>query len=263
MKSRILILVIFIMILSTVSVVAFEAKDLDSYGQTPVAISWRESDTIYIALVNSSSSRQSYTLEVYDTQRRTTLIRAEVLVPSRSVLIEALNPRETGKARFPIEEVTIYSGYRSRTIKIQDNPYFTVDNYVVPANSNIKVGVDFIGIRGNNTAGRLEVDPDYRMYVGNRTGSISIDFEGGYSYKYRNTIEYRPPFMELSMRTPSIYGTDLLTFGVTHYPEGTWRSSYLYGPVLLVYGTDYRVINNTNSPLSSTSTNEDSGWVIR
>lgn len=244
MKSKVIGLVLLWCFTLSLSVGAFDAKDIASYGQTPMAIAWKEGDSIVIAIVNNTSYRQNYTFEVYDTQRRTTLVKSDHLVPASSVLIEALNPRETGKAKFPIEEVTIYSGYRSRTIKIQDNPYFTVDNYVVPANSNIRVGVDFIGIRGNSTSGRLEVDPDFQMYVSSRTGAIAIDFEGGYTYRHRNTIEYRPPFMELTMRTPFIYGVDILTFGITQFPEGTWRSTYLYGPAFLVYGNDYRVIDN-------------------
>lgn len=263
MKRKILGLLLFMFLLTTVSVAAFEAADLASYGQTPVAISWRQNDTIFVALVNSASYRQVYTLEVYDTQRRVTLSRSEISIPSRSILIETLNPKETGKARFPIEEVTVYSGYRSRTIKIQDNPYFTVTNYVVPANSNIKVGVDFVGIRGNNATGRLEVDSDYQMYANSRTGSISIDFEGGYTYRYRNTIEYRPPFMELTMRTPFIYGADLLTFGITHYPEGTWRSNYIYAPVFLVYGSDYRLIDNSYSYSTTSQETTDTQWSTR
>lgn len=253
MKRKILGLCLLVFVLATVSGAAFESGDVASYGQLPMAIAWRENNEIYVALVNDTSYREMYTLEVYDTQRRANLVRAEISVPSKSVLIEKLNPKETGKARFPIEEVTIYSGYRSRTIKIQDHPYFKTGDYIVPANTNIAVEVDFVGLQGNSRAGRLEVDSVYTLYSSNRTGAIDVEFEGGYSFRWRTIIDYRPPHMKLTMRTPFIYGVDLLTFGITHEPEGTWISNYVYGPVLLVYGSDYRVIDNTGSPASSSS----------
>lgn len=248
MKKRLFIIGVLILLLSSLPVSAFEPKDIYSYGETPLAIAWWEDNEIYVALANESSSRQSYTVEVYDTQRNTVLDRIETFVPSKTILVETLKPRTTGKASFPIEEVTIYSGYRGRTIRIQEHEWFTVDNYLVPLNTNIEVAVDLTGIRGNGRSGRLIVDNEYTLSNTSRAGQITVKYDPGISYTHRNIIEYRPAYLTLSMRTPYVSGVNILSFGLSHSLQGSWRSDYIYGPVFMVYGNDMRVIDGYYQP---------------
>lgn len=148
MKAKTVSLIMLLCLIISFPASAITARDISDYSDVPMALAWREGDTIYVAIVNEYSSRQGYTIEVYDTQRRAALERRDIIVPGNSILIEALKPRITGGARFPIEEVTIYSGYRGRTIKIQENELFTVKDYVVPSNTVIDIDVDLLGIRG-------------------------------------------------------------------------------------------------------------------
>lgn len=259
MKAKTVSLIVLLCFIISFPVSAVTARDISDYSDTPMALAWREGDTIFVAIVNEYSSRQGYTIEVYDTQRRTALDKRDIIVPGNSILIEALRPRTTGGARFPIEEVTIYSGYRGRTVKIQESELFTVKNYVVPSNTAIDIEVDLLGIRGLETRGRIIIDNDYTLSNGSRSGQITVKYDPGFSYTHRNIIEYRAPFLTISMRTPYFRDVGILSFGLSNSPTGSWRSEYIYGPVFLVYGSDYRLIDNT----SSQSTDTSSGWVTR
>lgn len=260
MKTRIIMLTLLVCLILSMPVAALTNQDISDYNVTPMAIAWRENNEIFVAIVNENTSRQGYTVEIYDTQRRASLFKEDFIIPGRTILIEKIQPRTTGNARFPIEEVTIFTGYRGRTIKIQDSPLFTVNNYIVPANTFIEVDVDLLGIRANETYGRIEVDNNYEMYNGRGTGQISLTYEPGYNYIYRTTIEYSPPHLSLSMRTPNIRGVDILSFGLRHRPSGSWRDQSVLGPVYLVYGRDYSLADNSSGRSSS---DNSSGWVTR
>lgn len=260
MKIRILSVVILLAIIIAVPVSAFSSRDIDAYSQRPMALAWWEGSDVIVALVNEDSSRQLYTVEIYDTQRRKTLAKSDLIVPSRSILIERITPEVTGNARFPIEEVTIYSGYRGRTIKIQDHEWFSLETHIVSANSNISVGLNLSGIRGSAQRGIIEVDREYSLANNNRTGQISVDYNPGFSYSHRNVIEYREPYLTLTMRAPNIRDVDILSFGLENLPSNAWRGDYIYGPVFLVYGNNYQIIDNTSSRSPSDSS---PGWITR
>ncbi len=264
MKAKTVSLIMLLCLIISFPASAITARDISDYSDVPMALAWREGDTIYVAIVNEYSSRQGYTIEVYDTQRRAALERRDIIVPGNSILIEALKPRITGGARFPIEEVTIYSGYRGRTIKIQENELFTVKDYVVPSNTVIDIDVDLLGIRGYETRGRIIVDNEYMLSNTSRGGQITVKYDPGFSYTHRNIIEYRAPFLTITMRTPYFRDVGILSFGITNSPVGSWRSEYIYGPVFLVYGSDYRLIDNTTGQgKQDTGTDTSSGWVTR
>ena len=61
------------------------------------------------------------------------------------------------------------------------------------------------------------------------------------------------------MRTPYFRDVDILSFGITNLPAGSRREQLIYGPVFLVYGSDYRLLDNTKNQRTDTS----SEWITR
>ncbi len=258
MKLKAGLFILILCLLIPIPVGALTARDILDYSDSPMAIAWREGQLIYVAIANEYSSRQLYTVEVYDTQRRLALDKMDIIVPANTVLIETLNPRSSG-GRFPIEEVTIYSGYWGRTIKIQDNDLFTVKDYVVPSNATIQIDADLPGLKGYETKGRLTVDDEYILANTNRRGQITVRYTPGFSNTYRNVIDYEIPVLNITMRTPYFRDVDILSFGITNLPAGSRREQLIYGPVFLVYGSDYRLLDNTKNQRTDTS----SEWITR
>lgn len=261
MRIKTISLVLLLALIITLPVSAYTARELASFSDSPVAIAWMEGNSVYVAIANESNVRQNYTIEVYDNHRRATLDRISTTVPSRTVLIEELNPKRTGNARFQISEVVIYSSNRTKTIVVQKDDLFEVKNYVVPANSNVTVGVDFAAIKGNSSQGRLVFDQTFRLSGNNRTGQITVSrFESGYNYtSWGNEINYSAPSLELGMRIPRMQGVSILSFGMTHYSDRFGARDFYYAPALIVYGDDFRLIDSSNAPEQS----GDSGWVVR
>ena len=259
--KRIVSLVLLLLLLAAVPAAALESRDIQNYNTTPMALAWRTGDTIYVAIVNEYTSRELHRIEIYDIQRRSALAKREVIVPGKSILIEAFEARDLKSTRFPIEEVTIYTGYYGRTIKIQDGDLFAVNDYLVPANTSIRVDVDIAGIRGAAASGRLVVDDKFYLVNQRIDGRITVNYEPGIDYVHSNIIEYRPPTLTLTMRTPSVRNVDLLSFNIRHRPSGDWRDELIVGPVIIVYGREYRVLDNTGDRSSSSGSSGD--WVVR
>jgi len=264
MKSKAVPLIVFLVLVMSLPAMAIESRDLDDYAASPIALAWRVEDTIYVAIVNEFSSRDLYRIEIYDTQRRSALASREVIVPDKSILIESFESRDLKYTPFPIEAVTIYRGYYGRAIKIQDQSMFSVQDYLVPANTSFPVEVDLYGIQRTTPSGRIIVDDDFRMYYGRTGGRIAVTYEPGIDYYHSNIIEYRPPKLTLTMRAPYIRDVDLLSFEIRHRPTGSWREEVVQGPVFIVYGRDYKVLDNTKGGRTSSSPSSSSGeWVTR
>lgn len=237
---------ILLCLFSTLPASAMTAKDLANFGDTPVAIAWRESGTIYVAIANEAYARQQFTIEIYERYGRTPLERKSVVIPSNTVVIDAFNLRWSSQE---IEEVVIYSASRTKRIIVQENDLFEVKDYVIPANSNLKVGVDFYTIKGNSGQGRLVIDQNFRLSGTSRSGQISVsNFHSGYDYSWGNVINYQAPSLELSMWVPWMQGVSILSFGVTHFADWGGSRNFYYAPALLVYGEDYRLIDTTARP---------------
>lgn len=261
MKLRMILIVLLLVCIVSVPVLALESRDIRNYNESPMAIAWRKNDTIYVAIVNENSARDSYRIEIYDAQRRSALVKREVIIPGKSILVESFTSRDLKNAKSPIQEVTIYSGYYGRTIKVQEHEWFTVDDYLVPANSSITVQVDVSSIRGSSSFGRIVVDDVFEMYNSRNTGRISVKLYSGFSYTSPNIIEYGQPKLILTMRTPYIRDVDLLSFGIAHRPSSARRDEYTLGPVILVYGRNYEVLglgSNRSNPSDGSS-----DWVVR
>ncbi len=254
MNWRILPIVLVLLVAISLPTLALNSRELRDYNTSPRAISWRESDTIYVGIVNDSNSRQNYRIEVYDIQRRSNLARRDVIIPAKSILVETFTTRDLSSTRFPIEEVTIYEGtrsYYSRTIKIQDHDLFMVDRYIIPTNTSFSIEVDLARLSGNASSGRITIDNDFTMYNSRRNGGITANYNPGMNYLHRNVIEYGPPTLTLSMRSPSQRDVDFLSFEMAHRPVHAWRDELIAGPILMVYGGDYRLLGYGSSSSSS------------
>lgn len=264
MKLRLVPLVLLLLLVTAFPAAALDSRDLQNYNTTPMAVAWRNGDIIYVAVVNEYSNRDTYRLEVYDVQRRSSLAKREVLVPGKSILIESFDVRDFKGARFPIEEITIYRGYYGRAIKIQDSELFNVKDYLVPANTSIAIEVELDSIRGSNKIGRIMVDDDFTLLNERLYGRITVNYEPGIAYYHSNVIEYQPPKLILTMRTPYVRDVDLLNFSIRHRPDGVWRDEVIVGPALIVYSRDYRVLDNTGTyTRTSDSTDLPGDWVVR
>ncbi len=247
------VLSVLIALLLTSPVLAFTPKEYVS--DRIMAVSWLTNDTVYVAIANNTLSRNTYTIETYEANRRNPVDRQSVVIPSRSVLIEAFPLRANQlRQEWPIQEVVVADRYNSVTITVQYDKYLSVKDYVMRANTNINIDVDLLAITRNTSYGQLLVDDEYSINSGGR-GRITIGaFEGGYTVSHgRNRVEYRPPYMQLSMRAPFMQGVGILTFGMMHLIDGPGNNfrEYIQGPQIMVYGSDVWLIDNTVPARSS------------
>ena len=264
MRLKAVPLVFLIVLIASLPAMALDSRALADYAESPMAIAWRERDTIYVAVVNEYTSRYLYRIEIYDAQRRDVLAQREVLVPGKSILIESFESRDLKYTSYPIEEVGIYSGFYGRRIKIQDHSMFVVQDYLIPANASFTVEVDLEGIQRGASSGRIMVDNEYTLFYNRPRGKISVSYEPGLYYYHSNIIEYQPPGLTLTMRAPYLRNVDVLSFEVRHRPTGVWREEAFPGPVFIVYGSEYAVLDNTGGVRSSSgSSSPDGEWVTR
>lgn len=267
MRKKTAVLLVLLVLAVSLPAQAIDSRDLTDYAASPMAIAWRSGDTIYVAVVNEFTSRDVYRIEIYNTQSRSPLASREVLVPGKCILIEAFEPRDIKSSAFPITEVMIYKGYFSRTIKIQEQAVFLTNDFLVPANTSFAVEVDLESFMRGTSRGRIVVDDEFTMFYNRSGGRISVTYEPGLDYYHSNIIEYRPPRLILTMRAPYVRDVDLLSFEIRHRPAGSWRDEYMMGPVLMVYGRDYTVLDNTKGGTSGSSSGGSgsfgSGWQER
>lgn len=259
MRVKVIGLIMLFCLVVSFPVGAIVATDIADYRTSPMAVAWKEDDAVYVAIVNESTTRQSFAMEIYDSQRRTVLDSKEIIIPGKAILIETLKPRRSMGSRFTVEEVTIYKGYQGKTIKIQDSKIFAVENYIVPAATILEMEVDLKNIYDLEARGRLTIDSEYSLTNTRIGGQITVKYDPGLSYIHRNILEYRPPFLLVSMRLPYFRDVGILYFGFSNWPEGAWHSEYTYGPAIIVYGSDYDVLDNTKRKVSDPT----SDWVTR
>lgn len=253
MKRKAAALLVLLALAVSLPVKAIDSRDLANYAASPMAIAWRAGDAVYVAVVNEYTSRELYRIEIFDIQKRSPLAAREVLVPGKCILIEKFEPRDMKYSAYPASEVMISRGYFSRGITIQDSSVFVANEFVVPANTSFAVELDLYDIQRSTPSGRITVDDEFRMYYNRAGGRITVTYEPGLDYYLSNVIEYRPPRLILTMRAPYIRDVDLLSFEIRHRPLGTWREEYMMGPVFLVYGRDYTVLDNSKGSVSGSS----------
>ncbi len=255
--KRISLILLFTLILS-IPVSAFSPRQSVSDRLTTIA--WQDGDNVYVAIANNTSSRNTYTMETYEAgNRRTPLDRRSIVIPSRTLYIEEFSIRSNRGRDWPIDEVVVSDRISSIVVPVQIHDLLDVPNYVVSYNSIIDIEVDLLAIRQRSEYGQLLVDNEYTLSNGGRPGRISIStFEEGFSLSHaRNRVDYRPPFIELSMRTPFMQGVGILTFGIMHMvdrPSSGYRE-YIQGPQILVYGSDIWLVEETSSRSSSDRVN--------
>ena len=210
MRLKAVPLVFLIVLIASLPAMALDSRALADYAESPMAIAWRERDTIYVAVVNEYTSRYLYRIEIYDAQRRDVLAQREVLVPGKSILIESFESRDLRYTPYPIKEVGIYAEFYGRRIKIQDHSMFVVQDYLIPANASFTVEVD---LGEGASSGRIMVD-EYTLFYTcgnpqmNQAFTITIP-----------TSRIRRP-ATLTMRAPYLRNVDVFSSAIAPQAYG-------------------------------------------
>lgn len=216
------------------------------------AVSWIEGNRIYVAVSNEDINRAEYTIELINSNQRLRPVieKRNVVVPGRSVLVESFDLHMFGVRSTAPDIVYISSNYQRTVVPVQTSDLYNVSSYVVAARERFDVTVSLADLLEGETGFQLIVDNEYFVKGTNATGEISVEHVYGGLKKVpgrQNIFEYEQPSLVLGMRAPRMLGTGVLTFDMVRaISEG--RTTYrdiIPGPMILVYGTDMRFINNT------------------
>jgi len=249
MVMKILLVALLIVSFVSTGTDAFTPRDAVETVDGP-SVAWLEDDILFVAVVNTARARERFTIEPPDRRWRSRPFEdLRVIVPGQTVMLESLRlDSEWLRAHEgELEEVIIDGGRAGRyEIPVQESiSAMGVQYFVVQSDTRFEIDIDLQSLTDDARFSRLVIDEDYRMLGSRERGSIRIgDFSGGFVYdSRRNEVRYEAPHMSLEMRAPRIRETDLLTFDVTYYDHRD-RSTVVKGPQILVYGTDYRFVDN-------------------
>ncbi len=253
LKKLILFLVVLLVAASISPAAAFSPRRPTSPGDI-LAVAWQDGERLYVAIANDGPSDERFTISP-DTGNRAVhnLFRRQTLmVPRYSVLIESIDIERSRHPRWSndLEFVLFESRFiRGQQIPVQRQTALDVGQFVAPSSSTLEVHVDIGELVPLADFYHLHVDDEYTLQEGWRGGRIDIvSVEGGFVRAGRsNEITYEKPSMVLSMRTPTMRGADLLTFGITHVPEGRRvQETRFDGPIVLVYGSNLQLLDYTS-----------------
>ncbi len=231
--------------------VPISAAPKDVYLGDVAVVSWLDRDTVMVVLANESPHGAAVTIStnIWDSRWRPVFTERTVTVPGRSIVQEAFVLNTSWKN----EPLSIRVSQRNNaiTVDVQMPTIFQPSAYVVRANEQIEVGVDLAFLLERQEQARLIVDDFAQVYGANSREPIKVkSVEGGFRYvSSRNSIEYVPPWMVLSTKTPQLNGTGVITFSL--YKETDGYRGYrdeIPGPTILVYGRNLRFAESSKEP---------------
>lgn len=229
----------------------------DSYLGDVAIVAWLEGQTVKVALANESNSRKSITIasQGWDQRWRPFFLERTVVVPARSVTVEAFNLISTWKGEPLAVEATAWD--RRSVVEVQTQEIFKPSSYVVRSQSDVEVLVNLSFLMDEKDTMSLIVDEYYQALSSQGLsyqdqGRIQVrSVDGGFQYfPNRNRVEFISPKMVLSMRAPAprsevmVLGFNLYKQDETNY----WNPSRseVPGPTILVYGRNLAYRDNSH-----------------
>lgn len=251
MQNRTLICLIVVLSLAVVFT-PIVAAQYDAYIGDVLMIAWLEDDYVKVALANESFSRKSVALasNAWDQRWRSSVFERTILVPARTVVIEAfpLSQHWRGETL----EVEAKAWESRGVVEVQTSRIFRPSSYVVQAREQLEVPVDLAILQSQMGVYRLVVD-DYTKGTGIfEPGLIQIEtVDGGFKIgRARNSVEFVSPRLTLSMNAPRPMGdTAAFTFSIYKQRDsGRWSYAQdeIPGPVLLVYSRSLDLQDNSH-----------------
>ena len=224
----------------------------DGYLGDVAVVAWLEDDIVKVALANESTTRKSVTIasEGWDQRWRPFFLDRTVVVPARTVLVEAFNLSSTWRGEPLAVQATTWD--RTATIEVQSQEIFEPNAYVVRSQAEVGVRVDLGFFAADPHDSYLMVDEYYRGIAPDDTGQIQIrHVEGGFRYSpERRRVEKLEPYMMLSMWAPQPR-TDVtvFSFSIYKYSDDAYWNYYqdeIPGPTILVYGRNLVLQDNSH-----------------
>ena len=224
----------------------------DGYLGDVAVIAWLEGDIVKVALANESTSRKSVTIasEGWDQRWRPFFLDRTVVLPARTVLIEAFNLTSAWRGE-PLS-VHVSTWDRSAVVEVQTQEIFSPNAYVVRSQSEVNVRVDLGFFAADPHNQYLMVDEYFRGLGPEETGRIQVrQVEGGFRYAPdQRRVEKIDPYMLLSMWAPQPR-TDVTVFSFSVYrysDDARWNyyQDEVPGPTILVYGRNLVLQDNSH-----------------
>lgn len=225
----------------------------DAFVGDVAIVSWLEGDTVKVALVNETNSRKSITVASagHDLTRRPYFLERTIVVPARSVTIEAFNLSSTWRGEPLKVEAKAWDRYT--VVDVQTSELFKPESYLVRAQEELQIIVNLDFLLDDKGLGALTVDEYYQGLHRLERGSILIrSVDGGFEYfPQRNRVEFVSPKMLLTMYAPALR-SDVSAFSFSVYQEDA-KYQYAFrkeipGPTILVYG--HNLLYRDNSHLN-------------
>lgn len=225
---------------------------LNNYVGDVAVVAWLDGQTVKVALANESTTRKSITIasEGWDQSRHPYFLNRTVVVPARSVIVEAFALSSTWRGEALAIEATAWD--RRAVVEVQTQEIFRPNAYVVREQQEVSVTVDLGFLLEDPTNQYLVVDDYYRGLGQSDLGQIEVLFvEGGLRYSpTRRRIEQISPYMMLSMWAPRPRGeVTVFTFSLYRQKDDTYWNYYqdeIPGPTILVYGRDLFYQDNSH-----------------
>jgi len=221
-------------------------------------VAWLEDSTVKVALANGGTSRLTVTLtsEGWDQRRRPFFLDRTLVVPARTVVIEAFNLNSTWRGE-PVA-VKVSDWDREAVVEVQTQEIFSPSSYVVRSQEELQVFVDLAFLAPERETVTLVVDDVYRGLGQSDVGEITVkSVEGGFYFSpARQRVEWIDPYMILTMQAPRPQ-REVTTFSFSVYkvPEdarGRYSDQEIEGPTILVFSR--QLAYQDNSHLSSPPT---------
>lgn len=228
------------------------AATRDGWLGDVAVVAWLEDETLKVALANGGSSRMTVTLasEGWDQRWRPFFLDRTIVVPARTVVIEAFNLSADWRGE-PLA-VRVSAWNREAVVEVQTSQVFSPNSYVVRAQEEVRVFVDlgFLSRERENTY--LVVDEVYRGFSQGDVGEIAVSsVEGGYFYSpARRRVEWLDPYMVLTMLAPRPQN-GVTTFSFSLYkvqddPYQGYAEEEIAGPTILVYDRHWAYQDNSH-----------------
>jgi hypothetical protein len=224
----------------------------DGYLGDVAVVTWLEGDTVKVALANESTTRKSVTIssEGWDQRWRPFFLDRTIVVPARTVLIEAFNLNSSWRG----EPLSIKASTWDRTavVEVQTQDIFRPTSYVVRSQEEVGVRVDLGFFAADRDNPYLMVDEYFRGVSAEDIGRIQVRMvEGGFKYAPdMRRIEKIEPYMMLSMFAPRPRkDATVFTFSVYKYRDDAYWNYYqdeIPGPTILVYSRNLTLQDNSH-----------------
>ena len=125
-------------------------------------VAWLEDSTVKVALANGGTSRLTVTLtsEGWDQRWRPFFLDRTLVVPARTVVIEAFNLNSTWRGEPVAVKVSAWD--REAVVEVQTQEIFSPSSYVVRSQEELQVFVDLAFLAPERETVTLVVDDVYR-----------------------------------------------------------------------------------------------------